>query len=311
MRIWLKYGLGNEVDEWWSYGVEFMDMAGIKGPVEYITDLDGKVVFEWWAFREKENEEFIDESHVNAYLMEVVVGIEDTSTKTVYELHYMHEIHNSLGSGPEDTETEVYLYEEGVMPVYKWQHYIHDITYDFYNSFKKTPSVQYQVVDVHLLTCWNGVSCGSSGNECPTAGMDFDDLTFTKVYGISNTPINFAYATTGCENLQSLTANYTAEVSVGDKIVSLETDQQSFPSPKSDLWINAWDVTVPFPEDADLNYGEDYSSAKITLTVDLLAEHSEGMTSSASATIVLTIGDVRWYGLIVPTENTKVSIEAV
>lgn len=310
MRIWLKYGMKNDVDRWWYYGVSYPGVAGIKGKVSEITDLGDKVVFEWWAFREKKSESFIDVDHVKAYLMEVVVDINDTSTGTLYRLHYVQDIINQLGRGPEETPTDAYLYEEGKMPPSSWQHYSHDVTYDFQRAFNVVPGIQHKLVDIHLWTRWYWVSCGSSGEEYPTAAIDFDDLVFTKVKGAASASIHFVYAMSGMGDVKSMPADLSAQMMVDGNVISVETENKSFSAPGADMWSDAWDVLLLIPPGADLKHGQRYGSATIDVIVNLRATYSDGSTIPYSATMTISLSDVEWFNGIFPTEATSISIQA-
>jgi len=310
MRLYLKYGSGNDVDEWWHYRLAYpmwwksLGMYGVATytkEVDEVTDLGGgKVVFDWWAYRERENEKFVDEDHVKAYAMEVVIDVTDNSTGTVYSLHYMQDIVNQLDKAPESTPTDVYIREKSIMPGGSWQHYLRDISYDFGKSFNIVPSAQHKVTGICIGTLWHGVSSGVE------AGIDFDDLKFTKL-GATDLSIHFTYMLPGCEEVEEISVDLSAEMEVNGNIIVGKVENRTFPAPKSDLWSDTWDLTLSIPSDADLDYGKSYDSTT-TIVANVKATYIDGKTTPFTGKMTISVSNIEWFNCIVPTEDTTVSV---
>lgn len=311
LRIYLEYGPGNDVEKWWYYGAEYpmwWKRLGMYGEttqvkeVEYIAELGrGAIIFEWYAYREAESEKLLDETHVGAYLMEVVVDITDSETSKTYKLHYVQDIFNPAKLLPENTSTDVYIREEGVMPKNAWQHYSHNLTKDFVDNFKLQPTSQHKITGIHLRTLWYKVSEGVA------AALNFDDLKFTRL-GISEIPISLKYNLTGCGKAESISATYTAILKVDGKTINSQSEEKKYGAPNSDLWSEKWEISVQIPPDADLEYGKTYSSAKLEVRINLEVLE-EGRTIPLSCLMNITMTNVEWYGCLVPSEETVVNVK--
>jgi hypothetical protein len=310
MRLYLKYGSGNDVDEWWHYRVAYpmwwksLGMYGVATytkEVDKITDLGGgKVVFDWWAYREKENEKLINEDHVKAYAMEVVIGITDNATGRVYRLHYMQDIINQLDKEPESTPTDVYIRDKNIMPGGSWQHYLRDISYDFGKSFDIVPDAQYKITGIRIGTLWNGVSSGVE------AGIDFDDLKFTKL-GATDLSIHFTYTLPGCEEVEAISVNLSAEMEISGNIIASKVENRTSSAPKSDLWSDTWDLTLSIPPDSELGYGKSYNSTT-TVVANVKATYIDGKTVPFTGKMTISVSNIEWFNCIVPTEDTTVTV---